>query len=180
MAGEFLMKASTSVFFLCVFLASAGRALAAPLPDSCGDPKIKFDVKTEKDKHPISASVPGKATIVFLERENQMVVPFSSATVRFGIDGSWIGADYSNSYFALDVAPGVHHICASWQTALRSAKSSTDLTSLTVEPGKVYYIAATVTVRGEYGGIGFDLTPIDADKAKFWVAQSKRSISKPK
>ena len=175
------MKVSLSVFFLCVLLVSAAPALAATsLPASCGDPKIKFDVKTQKDKLPLAPPAPGKAQIVFLERENQMVVPYSSATVRFAIDGAWVGADYSNSYFSLDLDPGEHHLCASWQTVLQKVKDSTDLTSLTFEPGHVYYLAASVTVRGEHAGIGFDLAQVDADKAQFWITQSKHSTFKTK
>jgi hypothetical protein len=176
------MKVSPSVFFLYVLLASTGRALAAPLPASCGDPKIKFDVKTQKDKHPLAAPAPGKAQIVLLERENQMVVPFSSATVRFGLDGAWVGADYSNSYFALDVDPGEHHLCANWQATLLKVKNTTDLTSLTLEPGKVYYLAAHVTVTGSSGhaNVEFGLAQVDPDEGKFWLTQSKHSTSKPK
>jgi hypothetical protein len=177
------MKVSLSVFFLCVLLVSAAPALAATsLPASCGDPKIKFDVKTQKDKLPLAPPAPGKAQIVFLERENQRVTPFSSATVRFGVDGTWSGADYSNSYFTQDVDPGEHHLCANWQGTLQNVKRTTDLTSLTLEPGKVYYLAAHVTVTGSAGhaDIEFGLAPVDPDEANFWITQSKRSTFKPK
>ena len=89
----------------------------------------------------------GKAQIVFIENENSKFSLFSDVTVRFGMDGAWVGANYGNSYFALTVDPGVHHLCASWQSALERLQKNVDLTSLTAEPGQVYYFAAQVTLN---------------------------------
>ena len=44
------MKLSLRTFFLCASLACAGQVWANTLPDSCGDDKVKFDVKTEKNQ----------------------------------------------------------------------------------------------------------------------------------
>jgi hypothetical protein len=107
------MKPSLRAFFLCASLACAGQVRATALPDSCGDDKVKFDVKTEEGQPPPAGPTEGKAQIVFIENENQMIGPFMHATVRLGMDGAWVGANYGNSYFALTVAPGVHHLCAS-------------------------------------------------------------------
>jgi len=75
-----------------------------------------------------------------------MIGPFMYATVRFGLDGAWAGANNNNSYFAVTVDPGVHHLCVSWQSTLRMLKKSIDVASFTAEPGKVYYFAANVKV----------------------------------
>jgi hypothetical protein len=97
------------------------------------------------------------------------------ATVRFGIDGVWVGADNSSSYFAMPVDPGLHHLCASWQTVLRGAKSTTGVTSLTVEPDKVYYFEAKVTVTSEKTPVLFDVSPLDEDEGQFVLSHSRRS-----
>ena len=173
------MKPNLSVFFLCAFLACAGQVWATTLPDSCGDDKVKFDVKTEKDQPVPAGPAEGKAQIFFIENENQMIGTFMYATVRFGMDGAWVGADYSTSYFALTVDPGVHHLCASWQSSLGSLKKNVDLTSFTAEPGQVYYFSAQVTVASRDSVI-FGLSQLNEDEGKYRVKESKLSTSKPK
>jgi hypothetical protein len=173
------MKPVLTAFFLCVSLACAGQVWATALPDSCGDDKVKFEVKTEEAQPAPAGPAAGKAQIVFIETENQMVVPFHSATVRFGMDGAWVGANYSNSYFALTVDPGVHHLCASWQSALGSLKKNVDVTSFTAKPGQVYYFAAQVTVASRDSVI-FGLSQLNEDAGKYRVKLSKLSTSKPK
>lgn len=173
------MKSSLSVFFLCTSLACAGQVRSATWPDSCGNDKVKFDVKTEEGQPVPAGPAQGKAQIVFVENENQMIGPFMHATVRFGMDGAWVGANNGNSYFALTVDPGVHHLCASWQSALGTFNKNVDLTSFTAEPGKVYYFAAQVTVNSG-SSVTFGLSQLNEDEGKYRVANSKLSTSKPK
>ncbi len=101
------------------------------------------------------------------------------ATVRFGIDGAWAGANNGNSYFALTVDPGVHHLCASWQSTLETLKKNVDLTSFTAEPGKVYYFAAQVTVNSR-NSVTFGLSQLNEDEGRYRVANLKLSTSKTK
>ena len=142
------MKPCLGILFLTASLAFAAQARATILPDAFGDDKIKFDVKAETSKTPPAPPAAGKAQIVFIENENHMVGPFMYATVRFGLDGVWVGANNNNSYFTLDVAPGVHHLCASWQSALPTLKKNVDVVSFTAKPGKVYYFAAQIVDTG--------------------------------
>ena len=166
------MKPSLGILFLTASLAFAAQARATVLPDACGDDKIKFDVKTEKSKTPPTLPTAGNAQIVFIENENHMIGPFMYATVRFGLDGAWVGANNNNSYFTLDVAPGVHHLCASWQSALGKIEKNVDAASFTAEPGKVYYFAADVTViptGDNSANITFGLSQLDEDKGQYRV-----------
>ncbi|MGB8062863.1 MAG: hypothetical protein WCF26_13270 [Candidatus Sulfotelmatobacter sp.] len=135
------MRPSLSALFLCASLTCAGQVWATTLPDSCGNDKVKFAVKIEEGQPVPAGPVEGKAQIVFIESENQPIGPFMHATVRLGMDGAWVGANYGNSYFALTVDPGVHHLCASWEG------KNVDATSFTADPGQVYYFAAHVTVN---------------------------------
>ena len=169
------MKQLVALVSLCGCVAMGVQARCARLPDACGDNRIQFDVKTLKNQ---PAPPPrGKAQIVFVENENQMVAPFSYATVRFGLDGVWVGADYGNSYLVVDIAPGIHHLCASWQGALGWKKFG--LAPLTAEPGKVYYFAAQVTVESESYS-EFSLSQLNDDEGKYRVNAFKRSTWKPK
>lgn len=85
---------------------------AAP---GCGAENIKFDVTTDRSKHPFVKPEPGKALVYFLQDDSY----FQSRprpTTRFGLDGNWVGATQSNSYFYASVGPGEHHLCAGWQS----------------------------------------------------------------
>ena len=35
-----------------------------------------------------------------------------------GVDGVWVGPTHGDSYLYFAVAPGEHHLCASWQSAV--------------------------------------------------------------
>ncbi|MGD0681508.1 MAG: hypothetical protein ABR990_05610 [Terracidiphilus sp.] len=177
------MKPSLGILFLTASLAFTAQARATVLPDACGDDKVKFDVKTETSKNPPAPPTDGKAQIVFIENENHMVGPFMYATVRFGMDGAWVGANNNNSYFTLDVTPGVHHLCASWQSALKRIEKNVDVASFTAEPGKVYYFAADVKVipTGENtADITFGISQLDEDKGKYRVKAWKLATWKSK
>jgi|ERR1035438_8605615 hypothetical protein len=177
------MKPRLSAFFLCASLALAVQARATVLPDACGDDKVKFDVSTKTSKLPPAAVPDGKAQIVFIENENHMIGPFMTATVRFGLDGAWAGANNNNSYFTVTVDPGVHHLCVSWQSALRMLKKSIDVASFTAEPGKVYYFAADVKVipTGENSAnYEFGLSQLDDDAGQYRLKAWKLATSKPK
>ena len=170
------MKLSLSAFLLCASLACAGQVCATGLPDSCGDDKVKFDVKTEKGQPAPAKPAEGKAQIVFMESENQPVAPFHDATVRFGMDGAWVGATHGDSYFALTVEPGVHHLCASWQS--HTGKKDVDVTSFTAERGQIYYFAAQITVNPS--SVVFGLSQLNEDEGKYRLKTWKLSTSKAK
>jgi hypothetical protein len=167
------MKAILSGLFLCASLACAGQAGASTWPDSCGNNKVKFDVKTTDGQPGPAGPAEDKAQIIFIEDENQPIGPFMHATVRFGTDGAWLGANLGNSYFASTVDPGVHHLCASW------GSKNVELASVTAEPGQVYYFAAKVTVESRYS-ITFGLSQLNEDEGKYRVKESKLSTSKAK
>jgi hypothetical protein len=142
------MKPRFVVLLLCASLVPAVQARAQVLPDACGQDKVKFNVESVTDPTPLAGPPEGKAQIVFIENSFQDGTP----TVRYGVDGAWVGANKGNSYFALTVDPGVHHLCVSWQSAQSRLKKSVGVDSFTAEPGKVYYFAANVTMTGGGGG----------------------------
>ncbi|MGD0801106.1 MAG: hypothetical protein ABR906_07315 [Terracidiphilus sp.] len=144
------MKARLVLLFLCASLLASMQARATTiLPDACGDDDINFDVKTLKDQPPPAPPPDGKAQIVFVEEQNQRAGTFTFATVRYGVDGAWVGANHGDSYFVLNIAPGVHHLCASGQ---RYGKEAVGLTTFTAESGKVYYFDANMMVTRSGGG----------------------------
>ena len=139
------MKIKLFAIILCVSLVSAVCARAKTiLPDSCGDPSIKFDVTTKKNQPAPAPPEAGKAQIVLIES--------GRGVARFGMDGAWVGANDGDSYFAVTVTPGEHHLCMSFQLpALAGGKmkeESVRMLSFTAEAGKVYYFEASVGAVG--------------------------------
>src|SRR5579863_8197837 len=138
------MNPKFAVLLFCALLLSAVQARAKDktiLPDACGDDSVKFDVKTGEGQPAPGPPPDGKAQIVFIE-SSQIGYIF-----RYGMDGSWQGANHKDSYFAVDVAPGDHHLCMSLQMAGPGATDKkkqkyTRLLSFTAEAGKVYYFEA--------------------------------------
>jgi hypothetical protein len=196
--AEAAMKLHTVSLLLSLSLVAAVQARATILPDACGDDKVKFDVTEQKDQPAPAPPDAGKAQIVLIENNNQMVTPFSYATVRFGMDGAWVGANKGDSYFTVAAEPGVHHLCVSWQSAISKVKKSIDVASFTAEPGKVYYFAAQITmpggggtyvppagpnggggyVQGGASNIFFSLAQLNEDEGKYRVKAWKKATWK--
>lgn len=141
------------------------------LPDSCGSEDVSFTIAKKAHQPVPPGPKEDQAQIVFIENENLVLWPFMNATVRFGIDGSWVGATNGNSYFAVTISPGTHHLCAFWK------RKNLQLTSLAAEPGKIYYFEAQVNVESR-DIVGFGLSQLNADEGKYQASNSKLSISK--
>jgi len=143
------MKSRVLLLLLCASLVPAVCARAKTiLPDACGDESVKFDVDTLKNQPAPEPPPAGSAQIVFVEEQNARA-SFHLVTVRYGVDGNWVGANYGDSYFVLNVAPGVHHLCVNAQ----GDKKAVGVTSFTAEAGKVYYYEASTTVTKTGGGM---------------------------
>ncbi len=78
-----------------------------------------------------------------------------------------MGANKKNSYFALGVEPGEHHLCAVVQSCF--VKGGPELAHLTAEAGKVYYFRTRIFFAektAEY----FSLVPADGDEGAYLIA----------
>lgn len=143
------MKSKLVLMLFCASLVPAVQAKAKTiLPDACGDDSVKFDVKAEKNQPAPAPPPAGSAQIIFVEEQNRRA-GFHLVTVRYGVDGNWVGANYGDSYFVLNVAPGIHHVCVNAQ----GDKKAVGVTSFTTEAGKVYYYEASTTVTTSGGGM---------------------------
>jgi hypothetical protein len=181
------MKRKLVVFLCSLCLISSTRTQAAKLPDACGDDKVRFDVKLQKDPPAPSDPAPGKAQIVFIETSKKPAaigcMGRCNNFTRFGVDGAWVGATKDNSYFTLSVDPGVHHLCA-------VLGKEVDAEALTVEVGKVYYFQANYNAEGtQYGNArhpdyqiekNVDFSLLTEDQGKYRVKVSDLSTATPK
>lgn len=161
--------------------AARSRAIAA-----CGPTETEFDVKIDKARHPLAEAEAGKALVYVIE--DQKTKNVRDVTLRIGLDGAWIGANRGNSYFFFSVDPGVHHLCADWQTSVDPKDGIVALANFTAEAGKVYYYRARTlgsiqdswlnSWPGQYWVL--DLDPVNDDQGKFLVASSRFSDSRAK
>jgi len=136
------------VLLLCASLLPAVQGKDKTiLPDACGDDGIKFDVSTLKNQPAPAPPPAGSAQIIFVEEQNARASAFHMITVRYGVDGNWVGANYGDSYFVVNVTPGMHHLCVNAQ----GDKKAVGMTSFTAEAGQVYYYEASTTVTGSPG-----------------------------
>jgi hypothetical protein len=188
------MKSTQVVLLVCGLLASASQIQPKTiLPDACGDDGVKFEVTALKNAPAPAPPPDGKAQIVFVENESQGLGFGMHATIRYGLDGSWAGANNGNTFFIANVDPGEHHLCVSWQSALKMLKKSIDVASFTAEAGKVYYYAANITITtvagasgpgvtsgGGGANIAFALAPLNEDEGKYRVKAWKLSTWKTK
>jgi hypothetical protein len=134
--GGISMKVPFVAFFLVVSAIAQSNSTPIGAP-GCGDPQIKFDVKTNKSQHPDAQPASGKALVYFLE-DDDAFESFPKPTTRIGVDGVWVGANHGDSYLSFAIDPGEHHLCASWQSfvALGSRETS-GAAHFTAEAGNV-------------------------------------------
>ena len=156
------MKAKLMLVMLVVTLSGAIQASASTWPDACGKDSVQFKVKTVKRQVPPTAPEAGKALLVFFESVSGEFA--TGPTVRFAVDGSWVGADKGASYFAVPVAPGDHRLCAVRQSGAKSDKVDVGEVTLHAEAGNIYYYDFKITRTAigsprERGGGGLPGTP---------------------
>lgn len=179
------MKSLRAVLCASAFLCASPAFARVILPDACGDVKAEFDVDTHKPEG-LPALTDGKAMLVVIQvMDRSGGIFFGSETTRFGLDGKWIGANHGESWFAIPIEPGEHHLCGNWQ-----GKKNAASIAFTAEAGKTYFYEATVTQEIHHAGggtvnissmkSGFDFQNATDDEGRFRVKAFKQSKYKPK
>lgn len=174
------MKAFAVVLLFGTFVFAQGSSSPINTAPGCGAASVKFDVKTDKSPHALVQPPSGQAMVYFVEDDTE----FQSTpkpTTRIGVDGTWVGANHGNSYFSFAVAPGVHHVCASWQSlTVIGAHDTSAAAHFTAEAGQVYYFRVKNTwLRGSLAS-QVDLSPVDTDEGQLLASRRPLSISHPK
>jgi hypothetical protein len=99
-----------------------------------------------------------------------------------------VGATKGDSYFVLDVDPGVHHVCADWKSLSAAPGKNVGVATLTAEPGKVYFFEVKImsapeevsgppTVRTEWA---LDLKQLSDDKGWERMKNSALATATPR
>jgi hypothetical protein len=183
------MKTKLLMLMLATTLLTTAHAEDKILPKACGSDSVQFDVKTNKSASATQPPSDGKAKIVFIQTYTIKGGSFlafgtSDFTTRFGLDGVWAGAAGNNSYFSVEITPGVHHLCASVQGSSDAVKDMVGANLLTAEAGKIYYYqfnALKIHCNGagcNYYSSSFGA--INPDEGEYRVASSGLSTFSPK
>ena len=158
---------------------SAQDALEAA---GCGPNDVHFTVKTDKKQHPTAQPEAGKALVYVIGDTDgdHAVAAVGVAPARFGVDGTWVGANGLRSYFFFPVDPGDHRLCTNLQFRSQGrVKSSTTARSFTAEAGQSYYFR-TVTPLGGPSGLTTKLVEVDPAEAQVLIAAAAYSTFKVK
>jgi Protein of unknown function (DUF2846) len=129
-----------------------------------------FSVSLDTSKKATVLPDTGKATVYFIQDDG----PYGRGqhyTVRVGVDGRWVGAYKQNSYFALSVEPGEHHICADVQT--KAGKRPLPMFAhLNAVAGEAYYFRTQLPsgIPSLYPEPPYlYLDPLDSDEGKYLI-----------
>jgi hypothetical protein len=160
---------------------TAPYVVRPPVAAACGSPDVEFDVKQDKTGvEPVQVQA-GKALVYFIQDTGIIHRVFwqgAGVVSRIGMDGAWVGADKGDSYFAIPVEPGEHHLCVSPQGGLEKVEVS----HFTAEAGKIYYFRTRI-LGGVGDGSGFvllQIEPVDSDEAKFLIASDPVGVARPR
>jgi len=103
-------------------------------------------------------------------------VTFGYPTTKYALDGSWVGAGHGDSWFAVPVAPGDHHICSTLQSSF--VENRVELAHFTAEPGGAYYFRTRLVMSQSVELL--ELDRIDSDQGQYLVSAFPMSSSTPK
>ena len=150
----------------------------------CGPLDTQFTVETAPDQ-PLAQPESGKALVYFIEDFRKAPGEFGHPTIRLALDGNWVGATQSSSYFSISVDPGEHHLCTSWQSHWHRLSDLLSFAHLNAEAGKTYYYRVNINYITAGGGVGganmdLDFAPVDVDEAQYLIASYPMITSHPK
>lgn len=174
------MRIALPLLLFCFAIPSCPQsppAQAGFIP-ACGDTKIKWDVKTDRSKHPIASPEPGKAMVYFLQ-DDAYFQSRPSPTVRFGLNGNWVGATQRDAYFYFSIDPGEHHLCANWQSWVGvTVAHGSAADHFIAEPGKSYFfVVRNSYVDRDHHPANMKLEQINSDEAQLLMSKFGFSTS---
>jgi hypothetical protein len=166
------------VLIVLLFAASAlAQSPFGTFPAACGTENASFKVKLDYNWHAPVQPEPGKARVYFIHEAGTSVAhPIAYPTLKLGMDGAWVGANHGDSWFAVSVEPGEHHMCVTLQSSFVNQRM--ELAHLQAEAGKAYYYRTRLVMSGTVELLEFD--PIDSDQGNYLIASFPLSVSTAK
>jgi hypothetical protein len=109
-------------------------------PSRAQQPTPNYTVKRIPDSSNPAQPPAGKALVYLVE--NMASVGPGTKKVNIGLDGAWIGATDAETHIRFAVDPGVHHLCAAYQSHFEDmdAEGRILLLRLDAKAGHIYYL----------------------------------------
>ncbi len=144
--------------------ATSDRAAANPASQGCGPAAESFTVtkgpKAQADLRPEA----GKALIYFVQ-DDRFFSKHPAPTIKWGVDGAWVGATQHRLYFRMTIEPGEHRLCAEWQVPDKISRSTIfGAATLHAKVGESYYYRAESLYRGPLSIATLSLLPVGRDE----------------
>jgi len=176
------MKAALIVLCSACFALSAhaqDKARYGQLPEAgrlasaCGVQEMNYKVKLDSKQHGPLPIPEGKALVYFLhEAGSGTSNPVLYPTTKYAIDGAWAGANHGDSWFAVPVEPGEHHLCTNLQSSFVNQR--VELAHLTVEAGKAYFFRTRLVMSRSVELLEFER--VDSDEGAYVVSVFPMSV----
>ena len=182
-SGSNAMK--TAIVFLCLGMTAFAqqdqrfghqRQPEVPLPPSCGPGAQGFNVRLDDAGHSLLPPETGKAMVYFIHDDGSGVGG-GSPTTRYAVDGSWVGANQGESWFAVAVTPGEHHVCAATSVVRDRPAERSSLIS-TPKQGRVTSSALAYSTSRSADLL--ELEQIDSDEAGYLISLYPMAIATAK
>jgi hypothetical protein len=152
----------------------------------CGPARTQFRVKVDKAKHEIVRPESGKALVYVIVQERPHpgeVTYIGNITTRVGVDGTWMGANYGESYLTFHLEAGEHRVCTDWQSTQKSKQKLSSAADLVAEAGKTYYflleLVTGVSLDSTKGSVfpspELKLKAVDASEGMLLVSKTGQS-----
>ena len=172
------MKAAL-VFFCLSASALAQQTQYQPrLPAACGSAGTSFNVHLNRSQHGPVPPEAGKAMIYFIHEaglpSGHLAIAYP--TTKYALDGTWVGAGHGDSWFAVPVTPGEHHLCAALQSSFVDQR--VELAHLTLEAGGAYFFRTRLVLSGTVELL--ELNPIDSDEGEYLISEDPMATARPK
>jgi len=171
---KFLAASLLSAFATHTFAQTFPTAQA--VSPSCGDKKVKWDVTTDRSKHPFATPESGKALVYFLQDDTNYQGTLRPTT-RFGPNGSWVGATQANAYFYVSVDPGEQHLCASWQSWAPVGHTAAADHFLAEADKSYFFVVRDLYINADHGPANMKLELINNDEGQLLISKFGFSTS---
>ena len=170
------------ILAILLFSVPAFAQNAPPAPVAagavCGNlTNAMFDVRTDNGEH-AAQPVAGKALVYFLQDDTNYISR-PRPTTRLAMDGAWLGATHSDSYFYFSVEPGEHHLCAIWQAGGFDPSSGAAAAHFTAVAGQIYYFRVQNGSLQD-GTKTIEFGPLDSDEGQLLINRYAFSSSSAK
>jgi hypothetical protein len=147
------------------------------LASACGPANVNYKVSLDHSQHGPATPEAGKALVYFIHDSGALSQPLTIyPTTKYGMDGNWVGAGHGDSWFAVTVPPGEHHVCTVLQSSIVNQR--VELAHFTAEIGKIYYFRTQLVTSGTVELL--ELERIDSDEAGYMVSEYPLATAKAK